>query len=195
MTTEQNVFQKVSEATHGVVTPANAIDAAAFALAIESAPKLDTWPGIARMAISYTADLADGATARATGTVNELGAAVDAVGDKLKTAYTGYHIARKGLASPGLLTAVAAYNLATAGAAARDRLAHEESQVSTTIPGKRAVFANSLGLGLQIIGTKVAETDERRGSQISRTGAAVTYAGLAIYGWRAARDYWRAAYS
>lgn len=195
MANEQNVFQRVAEATNGIVTPANAIDVAAFALAMESASKLDSWRGIASMAVAYTADLADGAVARATGTVSELGAGVDAVGDKVKTAYVGYHIARQGLANYDLLTAVAAYNMATAGATIYDRLAHDKPEVETTIPGKRAVFAGSLGLGLQIIGNKVAETDERKGRALKLAGAGIGYGGLAYYGAKAIRDYWRTARS
>lgn len=192
---EQNVFQRVAEATRGVVTPANVMDVAAFALAVESAPKMDTWRGIVTMAVSYLTDLGDGATARATGTVSEVGAGVDAVGDKLKTAYVGYHVARRELADYDLLTVVAGYNLATAGAAAYDRLTHDEPRVETNVPGKRAVFAASLGLGLQIIGNKVAETDEQKGRALKRAGTGVGYGGLAHYGVKAIRDYWRTARS
>jgi phosphatidylglycerophosphate synthase len=195
MAAEQNVFQKVAEATHNVVTPANAMDAAAFALAVESAPRLDTWRGIIKMAVSYLTDLGDGATARATGTVREVGAGVDAAGDKIKTAYVGYQVARRGQADYDLLAVFGAYNLATAGATVYDRLAHDKPKIEASIPGKRAMFAGALALGLQIIGNKVAETDETKGRAIKLVGTGVGYGGLAHYGVPAVRDYWRKARS
>lgn len=191
----QNVFQRVAEATHGVVTPANVMDAVALLVGMKSASKLDTWRGIAELAGSYLNDLGDGAVARATGTVSDLGTLFDPVGDKIKTGFVVYCVAMRRQVDDDLLATVVAYNLATAGATVYDWLTHDKSRAEVSLPGKRSMFAGSLALGLQIIGNKVAENDETAGRVLKRTGKGVGYGGLSYYGGRAISGYWRAARS
>lgn len=195
MSAEHNNFQQIAEATGGVVTPANAIDAGAFALAAKFVPKLDSWRGIAAVAVSYASDVVDGKVARATGTSNELGAAVDAVGDKIKTTYAAYHIAKMNLASKPLLAAVALQNVANAGATVYDSLVNDKSKVDVSKAGKYSTFSNSLGIGLQVIGTELEKNDPQRARNARVAGAVVGWGGLAVFGVRATRDYWRQARS
>lgn len=194
MAETQNNWQRVAEATGGVLTPANAIDALAFVAAIKQAPRLDTKEGVVALAVSYTADLVDGAVARATGTSSEVGAAVDAAGDKLKTAFTAFHIGRLGVASRPLLTAVAVHNAANAGATIYDRVKNDESKLELSKAGKYSAFSNSLGIGLQVIGSSLARGGHEKSARfVRRAGAATVLSGLAVYGVPATIQYWREA--
>jgi phosphatidylglycerophosphate synthase len=200
MSAEQNFLQRTAEATHGIVTPANALDVVAFGLAVKYAPELDTKKGIAIVGAAFLADLADGLTARATGTVSEVGANLDPFGDKVKLGVAGYHIYKKKLASNTLLALVGTQSAANVGAAVYDHvnhriIQHEKPRVKPDTKGKRSVFSNAFGLGLQVIGTEVAKTNLQRGRRFRSAGAAIGYAGLALYGVRATRDYWRTALS
>jgi phosphatidylglycerophosphate synthase len=195
MSAGQNMFQRTAEATGGMATPANLIDAAAFAVGIRYASRMDTAAGVGAVMGSYVSDLIDGPIARATGTSSELGASVDAAGDKLKTAYVIYNIAKGGLASRSLLTTVAAHNIINAAATVYDRTRHETPRVEVTREGKYGMFADNFGLGLQVIATEVSKTNERHGRQLRTAGAAITYTGLALFGVRASVDYWRTARS
>ncbi|MEO8862825.1 MAG: CDP-alcohol phosphatidyltransferase family protein, partial [Candidatus Saccharimonadales bacterium] len=84
---DKNTWQKISDATGTVVTPANAIDMLGFAGAKYGIDNLDSWKGIGLACASFMADAIDGKVARATGTQSELGEALDAAGDKVKLAY------------------------------------------------------------------------------------------------------------
>lgn len=195
MAAKPNVFQQTMEATGGVVTPANVMDAAAFAVTAAGASELDSWEGIGKIAGAFSVDWLDGKVARLTGTVSPLGASLDAVGDKIKLSMIGYQAYKKDLVHPVVLGAVAAQNLANAAATAYDRTVHDEPRVKVTHEGRRTMFYNCLGLGLQIIGTELAKTHPDHGRKVKVAGAAAAAGGLAFYGWRATRDYWRAARS
>lgn len=175
------------------MTPANVIDAGAFVLAAKFVPKLNKWEGITAVAASYASDVVDGKVARATGTSNELGATVDAVGDKLKTAFAAYHIYKMHLASRPLLAGVALQNIANAGATIYDSLINDKSQIEVSKAGKYSAFSNSLGIGLQVIGTELEKSDQLKARNTKIAGAVIGWGGLAVFGAKATRDYWRQA--
>ncbi len=193
MTNEQTQLQRVAEATNGVVTPSNVIDAAAFGAAIKYAPELNTPKGIAWVAASYAADVIDGKIARMTGTTSELGAAVDAVGDKIKTAYVAYHIAKLDLVPRPLLGAVLFQNVANAGAKAYDAIRNDESKLTVSQAGKYGAFSNNLGAGLHVIATELDKTNPNRARQARLAGDVVAWGGLAIFGMKATVGYWKEA--
>lgn len=189
----RTILQEIADSTYGVVTPANALDAAAFLGAAWAAPRLATWPGIAAAVASYGADIADGKLARATGTTSRVGDLIDHIGDKPKVAFALYHIWTQRLADRRLVAAVAAYNAATASLTVYDRLANGTSHVEVTSAGKRAMFATVTGIGCQAIATKLSETHPAAGRALRRGAGALVCAGLAAYGLPAIRQYWRAA--
>jgi phosphatidylglycerophosphate synthase len=88
---QQNGFQKVARETYGVVTPANAVTVAGFALVISGLFDLSRGnrrKAITKMAAGRSLDLIDGTVAKATGTMSPLGEALDAGLDKLSMAAT-----------------------------------------------------------------------------------------------------------
>lgn len=193
---ERSILQKIAEGSGGLVTPANCIDAIAFAGVIKYAPELDRLQGIVMVGASYAADMVDGIVARSTGTTSKIGEAFDAAGDKIKTAYTAAHIARLDLAPRTLLAAVALQNIANTGAVIYDRLHNRTPQITVSKPGKRSTFSNTLGLSLHSIGAEI----ERNGDQVSadrmrNVGTAITVGGLIAFGIPATRQYWKAATS
>ncbi len=105
-TDERNIFQKASDATGTIVTPANAIDAVAFVIALDGIKQHDTWSGIVKSGAGYAADAIDGKVARATKTQSDLGEAIDAGGDKIKLVYALAQIWKTKRAPRSLLTAV-----------------------------------------------------------------------------------------
>lgn len=183
-------LQGIAEATGNIVTPANAVDAVAFGMALHAAPRLDTWSGIAEAAIAYGADFVDGKIARATGTASEVGSKVDAVGDKIKLGWGILHIARNNQADRDLLAAVAVQNVANAAITAYDRKRNEEPAITEARPlGKRAMFGQAMSIGVQVIGTKVSETHPRAGRTIRQLGRWTGLTTVATLGIASTIDY------
>jgi phosphatidylglycerophosphate synthase len=192
---EEAALQRVARATHGLLTPANLLDALAFVGAKWSGPRLDTWPGLMAGMASYVTDMADGKIARATRTSSHVGELVDHVGDKPKIGYALYWIWKKELADSRLIAAVATYNAVTASITIYDRLSRGTSQVVVGRSGKRAMFATATGIGLQTIATKVSQQHAGPGRVLRRGGAALAWSGLVVYGLPTIRGYWRMAHT
>lgn len=82
---ERNAWQKLAAATSGVVTPANLLSFAGFALACAGLLRIartDFWVGTILLVGGRLADAIDGLTAEATGTKSPFGETVDAGLDK-----------------------------------------------------------------------------------------------------------------
>lgn len=180
LTEELNGWQKLSEATHGIGTPANALDTVAFAGGIYGINHLDSWKGIAIACSSFMADFVDGKIARATGTQSELGEAIDAGGDKVKLAYALYKMWQLELAPRPLLVAVAVQNGLNVGLTAIDRSANDKPVIHPSQFGKKAIFMEQWGLGLHVIGSELAKTNEKRGKAVKTAGTVLTLAGVAV---------------
>lgn len=189
---ETSVWQKVADATNDVVTPANAIDVAAMGMAIHAAPRLNTWGGIIEGAAAYMADVVDGRVARATGTTSDLGAKIDPIGDKIKVAYGVWHIWRSNLASRSLLAVVAAQNVANAAITVYDQTKNAD-HLKVSDDGKKAMFTQAWGIGLQVIGNKVREVHEPTGKALKAAGAIIGWSGFAFYGVPSTMQYFRKA--
>lgn len=188
-------LQAVAEATNGVITPANTVDAVAFGAAIHAGPRLDTWGGIGEAAAAYGADLVDGKIARATGTSNDVGARVDAVGDKLKLVWGMYHAVKGNLVDRDVVAVVAAQNAANAAVTFYDRYRNEEPTITAAQKlGKRAMFGQAMGLGVQIIGTRAArDGNERVGNAMRTAGRWLALGTAATFGVASTVDYIRTA--
>lgn len=177
---ERNSWQAVADATNNIVTPANAIDVAAFGLAMHGADRLDSWSGIAESGVSLIADLVDGKIARATGTASEIGEALDAGGDKIKLAKFILRVWQEERAPNSLLAAVTAQNLANVAITAYDRHHNETPQVHSSPDGKKAIFLQQVGLGMHVIGEKLSTKQERASGLFKRMGSIVGWAGVAL---------------
>lgn len=176
-----NVWQRTSEATYTVVTPANIIDAIGFMGAKYGIDRLDTPKGAAITLLSYGADIVDGKVARATGTESKLGEAVDAVGDKIKLAYALFKIRQKDLVYPPLLAAVAAQNAANSALTIIDkRVNGSESVLHSSKLGKRAFFLQELGIGVSIGGSQISSKGLKSGDKIKTIGSIIGFAGFAV---------------
>ncbi|MDA8291806.1 MAG: CDP-alcohol phosphatidyltransferase family protein [Actinomycetota bacterium] len=189
----RTALERLAQRTHGVVTPANALDVLAMVGVVWSAPRLDRWSGIAVGAPSYLADMADGMIARRTNTSSRVGELVDHVGDKPKVFLGLREIWRLGVADKPLLAAVGCYNLANAALTSWDFVVNEEPQIAVTRRAKHAMFATATGVGVQAIGHKIGETHPRVGRMVTSAGGTLGYGGVLLFGVPTTVDYWNMA--
>lgn len=194
MQEKRNIFQKVSDATGGIVTPANIMDAGAMALAIWAAPKLNTRRGVQGIAISFSGDVLDGPVAGLTGTRTDFGSKMDRGGDKIKSAITAPYIYKYKLAPTALLGAVVLQNVANAGAAVYDFFHNETRQIVVENKDRYAALVNNVGLGFHLVAGELARDGYYREEKAARTaGNLIGWGGLATLGWRTSRKYWQQA--
>jgi phosphatidylglycerophosphate synthase len=186
--TDLNNWQKIATLTNDVVTPANALDAAAFATSIYGINNLDSWKGIATACGSFIADFFYGKIARATGTQSSLGEAIDAGGDKIKLAFALYKTWQLDLAPKNLITCVALLNGMNTGLTAVDRVTNKQPVLHASWLGKRAIFMEQWGIGLHIVGSKVKQANPERAGVIKAAGTILGYAGV-FMGGLATADY------
>lgn len=179
--TDRNIWQKVSDATGTVVTPANAIDLAGFVGAKYGIDNIDNLKGIAVTSASFAADIADGWVARKTGTESELGEALDAAGDKAKMTYGLLKIWKKDLAPKYLLAAVAMQNSVNAGLTITDRVVNwKEPALHPSWFGKRAILLQQSGIGLHVVGSHMEKNDVRFHNAVKAAGTVLGLSGVAL---------------
>ncbi|MBP9738971.1 CDP-alcohol phosphatidyltransferase family protein [Candidatus Saccharibacteria bacterium] len=192
---ELNNWQKISEATGTIVTPANAIDLLGFAGAKYGIDRLDSWKGIGIACASFMADFADGKVARATGTQSELGEALDAAGDKIKLAYALVKIWQLELAPKELLCAVAVQNGLNTGITLADKAINKnESVIHASWAGKRAIFLQQWGIGLNVVGSQMEKDEMRNARSVRLAGNIIGACGVVMGGIATAgytRTLWR----
>jgi phosphatidylglycerophosphate synthase len=188
---EKNVFQRISDATNTIVTPANVLDAAAFAVAVDGIRRHDTWSGIAKSGAGYIADMLDGKIARATGTQSPLGEAIDAGGDKLKLAFALTSLWRSERVPRPLLAAVAVQNAANAAIALYDRQINDPPLMHSSNEGKQTFAMQEFGIGLHVIGAKLEESRPSAGRALKAAGNIMGWAGVIRGTIRTTPAYWR----
>lgn len=187
--TEPNAWQRVSDATGTVITPANLIDAAGFVGAKYGIDHFDSWQGIFAAAASFLSDVVDGRVARATGTASPLGEAIDAAGDKAKLAYALYKMDRLQLAPRKLLGAVALQNGCNAILTTADQVVHKDGHVlHPSWFGKRAMFLQQTGVGLHVIAAQMENDTLPRSRQVRAVANILGWGGVAL-GAVATADY------
>lgn len=128
---ERNGWQRVAAATKGVVTPANAVTAAGYAVfewGLRDVRRGNVGAGVAKVVAGRLFDIADGMVAEKTGTKSPLGEAFDATVDKIEAARGLYTFARRGIVPRYVAVSFAAQNavntLATFYAKSRDAEIH-----------------------------------------------------------------------
>ena len=186
---ELNRWQVLASRTHDIVTPSNALDAVSIPLAAYAAPRFDTWGGIGLGLAAYSVDFIDGWLARRLGVASELGSKVDTVGDKIRVGIAVYNIWKNDQAPKSLLGAVAVQNLANAAMTVADRALNDQPEITVTDEARRAMFMQVGGIGLNVIGTKVAENNPLTGRALKISGTAIGFSGLLKYGLPTTRTY------
>lgn len=99
-----------------IVTIPNAMSLVGGKLTWEGAENLESVSGLVRVIIGRSIDVADGAVARATGQTSNVGAAVDAITDKVVTLKLLYEMLKKGAAPKSVIGTIAVLNTINAAA-------------------------------------------------------------------------------
>ncbi|QJU04890.1 CDP-alcohol phosphatidyltransferase family protein [Candidatus Saccharibacteria bacterium oral taxon 488] len=129
------------------LTIPNAMSLAGGKLTWDGAENLEEVSGLAQVIIGRSIDVADGAVARATGQTSNVGAAVDAITDKLVTGKLLYEMYKKGAAPKSIIGTIALLNTINAAATgiANYRSKHK-GETRPTTSGKLAMAGETLAL-------------------------------------------------
>lgn len=129
------------------LTIPNAMSLAGGKLTWDGAENLEEVSGLVQVVIGRSIDVADGAVARATGQTSDVGAAVDAVTDKLVTGKLLYEMLKKDAAPKSVIGAIAVLNTinAIATGIANYRSKHK-GETRPTKSGKLAMAGETLAL-------------------------------------------------
>ncbi len=129
------------------LTIPNAMSLAGGKLTWDGAENLEEVSGLVRVIIGRTLDVADGAVARATGQTSNVGAAVDAITDKVVTLKLLYEMLKKGAAPKSVIGTIAVLNTinAIATGIANYRSKHK-GETRPTTSGKLGMAGEMLAL-------------------------------------------------
>lgn len=130
-----------------IVTIPNAMSLVGGKLTWDGAENLESVSGLVRVIIGRSIDVADGAVARATGQTSNVGAAVDAITDKVVTLKLLYEMLKKGAAPKSVIGTIAVLNTINAAATgiANYRSKHK-GETRPTTSGKLAMAGETLAL-------------------------------------------------
>ena len=150
-----------------IVTIPNAMSLVGGKLTWDGAENLDHVSGLAQVIIGRTLDVADGAVARATGQTSDVGAAVDAVTDKLVTGKLLYEMLKKGAAPKSVIGTIAVLNTTNAIATGIAKLrGKHKGETRPTKSGKLAMAGETLAL-FAYAGAYTAEHNDK--SELAET--------------------------
>lgn len=129
------------------LTIPNAMSLAGGKLTWDGAENLEEVSGLVRVIIGRSIDVADGAVARATGQTSNVGAAVDAITDKVVMLKLLYEMLKKGAAPKSVIGTIAVLNTINAAATgiANYRSKHK-GETRPTTSGKLAMAGETLAL-------------------------------------------------
>lgn len=148
--------------------PANLLSFAGLGLVVYGCLRLNTLPGVIFIVAGRLLDIFDGHVARHTHT-SPLGAALDAVLDKLAVAFIVVAAIGFGLLPWPVITWVAGRNAINAVMALVAKYRHKTIAVS--LDGKHAMFFENLALGLFILGGVLPPSTSRTLSLVAATVA------------------------
>ena len=117
-----------------IFTIPNAMSLVGGKLTWDGAENLESVSGLVQVIIGRSIDVADGAVARATGQTSNVGAAVDAVTDKLVTGKLLYEMLKKGAAPKSVIGTIANYR------------SKHKGETRPTTSGKLAMAGETLAL-------------------------------------------------
>ena len=130
-----------------IVTIPNAMSLVGGKLTWDGAENLESVSGLVRVIIGRSIDVADGAVARATGQTSDVGAAVDAVTDKLVTGKLLYKMQEEGAAPELVIGTIAMLNTINAIATGIAKLrGKHKRETRPTKSGKLAMAGETLAL-------------------------------------------------
>lgn len=130
-----------------IFTIPNAMSLVGGKLTWEGAENLEHVSGLAQVIIGRTLDVADGAVARATGQTSDVGAAVDAITDKVVTLKLLYEMLKKGAAPKSVIGTIAVLNTTNAIATGIAKLrGKHKGETRPTKSGKLAMAGETLAL-------------------------------------------------
>ena len=113
----------------------------------DGAENLESVSGLAQVIIGRSIDVADGAVARATGQTSNVGAAVDAITDKVVTLKLLYEMLKKGAAPKSVIGTIAVLNTTNAIATGIAKLrGKHKGETRPTKSGKLAMAGETLAL-------------------------------------------------
>lgn len=130
-----------------IFTIPNAMSLAGGKLTWDGAENLEEVSGLAQVITGRTLDVADGAVARATGQTSDVGAAVDAITDKVVTLKLLYEMLKKGAAPKSVIGTIAVLNTTNAIATGIAKLrSKHKRETRPTKSGKLAMAGETLAL-------------------------------------------------
>lgn len=183
-----------------ILTPANAISAAGFALTVIGAANLGTPLGLTEVGVGRALDLVDGPVARHTRT-SEFGAAVDATLDKLGIGVVMVEAWQQNIIPKPALVAIATHNAINAVASVVAERRHPGEPMAPSRSGKRAMAVENVALGSYALG-KVLEHHEQVINFLGFSenlsgwiGAVATITGVGVLGAHATYGYLRRAFA
>ena len=130
-----------------IFTIPNAMSLAGGKLTWDGAENLEEVSGLVRVIIGRSIDVADGAVARATGQTSNVGAAVDAITDKVVTLKLLYEMLKKGAAPKSVIGTIAVLNTINAIATGiTNYRSKHKGETRPTTSGKLAMAGEMLAL-------------------------------------------------
>ena len=183
----QNNWQRVAEATHNVVTPANAITTASAAMVFDGIRQMDRPIGLAKIAAGRALDILDGKVARATGTASELGEMFDATADKLQIGALLLKGAEKGIIPKPAALYIGAQNFSNA------LLSIQARRTGRTIhpnkSGKHTMFAQCTAIVGYIAASQLENAGLNRAAKVTSLVAHTALSASVILGVKATHAY------
>ena len=150
-----------------IFTIPNAMSLVGGKLTWDGAENLEHVSGLAQVITGRTLDVADGAVARATGQTSDVGAAVDAVTDKLVTGKLLYEMQKDGAAPKSVIGTIAVLNTTNAIATGIAKLrGKHKGETRPTKSGKLAMAGETLAL-FAYAGAYTAEHNDK--SELAET--------------------------
>lgn len=152
------------------LTIPNAMSLVGGKLTWDGAENLEEVSGLVRVIIGRSIDVADGAVARATGQTSNVGAAVDAITDKVATLKLLYEMLKKGAAPKSVIGTIAVLNMINAAATgiANYRSKHK-GETRPTKSGKLAMAGETLALFAYAGAHTAEQNDKSELAEILRT--------------------------
>jgi phosphatidylglycerophosphate synthase len=179
-TQQLNIYQRVANRTHNVLTVENALDAVSVPMAAWGLPRLETWAGILASMAAFEIDNVDGYFARRNGTASSLGEMVDATTDKIRLGLAVGFMWRDSPRLRPLIAAIGAQNSYNAGLTLLDRKNNQDPSIHPSQFGKKAIFMQQWGLGVNVIGAKIEKSNLQAGKAVKTAGNILGWAGVGV---------------
>lgn len=132
-----------------ILTPANAVSLAGFALTAYGATHIGDVSGVLEAGAGRVLDLADGFIARKTH-ASEFGAKLDATLDKMAVGVIAGEAWYQHAAPEAVIGVIALYNVVNA--VSNVYSVKKTGQANTSIAGKRAMFGQNIAAGMLLLG-------------------------------------------